>query len=229
MVQVPHVVVEHMDGGARAFWVSCTTRICVCRRLQSFGEASGLPRLAVACRSVYVRRSCAGNLAALESSSTVSVATLQHGLTSVPSHLHGLCSTCFFCAVSWGLSVAVVVVLMVLSGGARATELSVRCLQHLYCTWWLIVQCPCGIVSAVFQGRAVVTSSFSPGSVLFLRAVWLVGISAQWCGTCYSLWFSALLARWCDCWWMVDGGWAHVVCLFHGSAFWRGFLYCVYW
>ena len=66
----------------------------------------------------------------------------------------------FFCAVSWGLSVAVVVVLLVLSGGARATELSVRCLQHLYYTWWLIVQCPCGIVSAVFQGRAVVTASF---------------------------------------------------------------------
>ena len=32
---------------------------------------------------------------------------------------------------------------------------------------------------------------FSPGSVLFLRAVWLFGISALWCGTCYSLWFSA--------------------------------------
>ena len=42
------------------FWVSCTSRICVCRRLQSFGEASRLPRVAVACRSVYGRRSCAG-------------------------------------------------------------------------------------------------------------------------------------------------------------------------
>ena len=44
---------------------------------------------------------------------------------------------------------------------------------------WLIVQCPCGIVSAVFQGRAVVIAS-----------LWLVGISALWCGTCIS-WFSA--------------------------------------
>ena len=26
---------------------------------------------------------------------------------------------------------------------------------------------------------------------------------------------------------MVDGGWAHVFCLFHGRAFWRDFLYCV--
>ena len=42
------------------FWVSCTSRICVCRRLQSFGEASRLPRMAVACRNVYGRRSRAG-------------------------------------------------------------------------------------------------------------------------------------------------------------------------
>ena len=78
------------------------------------------------------------------SSSTVSVTALQHG------HFCPITSTCFvlhvfFCAVSWGLSVAVGVVLLVLSGGARATELSVRCLQHMFYTWWLIVQCFRGV------------------------------------------------------------------------------------
>ena len=70
---------------------------------------------------------------------------------------------------------------------------------------------------------------FSPGSVLFLRAVWLVGLSAQWCGRVILYGFQILLARWCDCWWMVDGGWAHAFCLFRGRAFWRDFLYCVHW
>ena len=60
----------------------------------------------------------------------------------------------------------------------------------MFYTWWLIVQCPCGIVSAVFQGRAVVIASFLLALSLFLRAVWLVGISALWCGT-FILWFSA--------------------------------------
>ena len=39
--------------------------------------------------------------------------------------------------------------------------------------------------------------------------------------------FQLLLARWCDCWWMVDGGWAHAFCLFLGRALWRDFLLCV--
>ena len=80
------------------------------------------------------------------------------------------------------------------------------------------------VVSFLQCFRGVGYCKFSPGFVLFVRAVWLAGMSAQWCGTCYSLRFQLLLARWCDCWWMVDGGWAHVFCLFHGRAFWRDFL-----
>ena len=115
------------------------------------------------------------------------------------SHFCPITSTCFvlhvfFCAVSWGLSVAVVVVLLVLSGGARATELSVRCLQHMFYTWWLIVQCPCGIFCSV-SGACGGHSKFSSGSVLFRRAVLLVGISALWCGTCYFYGFQLLLTR----------------------------------
>ena len=111
------------------------------------------------------------------------------------SHFCPITSTCFvlhvfFCAVSWVLSVAVVVVLLVLPGGARATELSVRCLQHVFFTWWLIVQCPCGIVSAVFQGRAVVIASFLLAlSFFFLLYGWLAYLH---CGVERVIsWFSA--------------------------------------
>ena len=41
-------------------WVQFGTGICVCRSLQSFGEATRLPRMPVACRSVPVRRFCVG-------------------------------------------------------------------------------------------------------------------------------------------------------------------------
>ena len=41
-------------------WVQFGTGICVSRSLQSFGEATRLPRMPVACRSVPVRRFCVG-------------------------------------------------------------------------------------------------------------------------------------------------------------------------
>ena len=89
-------------------------------------------------------------------------------------HIYLLCAPRVFCAVSWVLSVAVVGVLLVLPGGARATELSVRCLQHVFYTWWLIVQCPCDIVPAVFQGRALVIASFLLAlSFFFVLYGWL--------------------------------------------------------
>ena len=55
---------------------------------------------------------------------------------------------------------------------------------------WLIVQCPCGIVSAVFQGRAVVIASFLLAlSFFFVMYVWLAYLH---CGVERVIsWFSA--------------------------------------
>ena len=44
----------------RRYGCSLVFGICVCRSLQSFGEATRLPRMPVACKSVSDRRSCAG-------------------------------------------------------------------------------------------------------------------------------------------------------------------------
>ena len=65
-----------------------------------------------------------------------------------------------------------------------------RCLQHVFYTWWLIVQCPCGIVSAVVQGRAVVIASFLLALSFFLVLYgWLAYLH---CGVERVIsWFSA--------------------------------------
>ena len=55
---------------------------------------------------------------------------------------------------------------------------------------WLIVQCSCGIASAVFQGRAVVIASFLLAlSVFFVLYGWLAYLH---CGVERGIsWFSA--------------------------------------
>ena len=204
MVQEPRVVVEHLDGGARAF--GCRVHLefaCVagCSLLvrhqgshawQSRAEVFMVDGLVLASRSACV----------ILNSLCSDIATW--------SHFCPITSTCFvrhvfFCTVSWGLSVTVVVVPMVLSGGARATELSVRCMQHLYYSCWLIVQCPCGIVSAVFQGHAVVTTSFLLAlSFFFVPYVWLAFLHSG-VERVILYGFQPPLTRWCDCLWMVDG------------------------
>ena len=130
------------------------------------------------------------------------------GGTATWSHFFPITSTCccaprVFRAVSWDLSMEVVVVLLVLSGGARATgRLSARCLQHVFYIWVASVQCPCGIVSAFFQGRVEVVASFLLNLSVFF-VLWMVGTSALRCVTCYCYCFQLLLTL--KVRWLVDG------------------------
>ena len=64
---------------------SLVSGICVCRSLQSFGEATRLPRMPVACRCVSVRRFCVGsrNDEVMRNNLCGGIAL---GLTLVPSH-----------------------------------------------------------------------------------------------------------------------------------------------
>ena len=83
------------------------------------------------------------------------------------------------------------------------------------------------VVSFLQWFRGVGYYKFSPGSVLFVRAVgWPAFLhSGVERVTLYG--FQLLLARWCDCWWMsmVDGLTRSV--FFTEGPFWRGFLLCV--
>ena len=163
-----------MDGGARAIWVTCTSRICVCRSLQSFGEASRLPRMTVACRSVYGRRSCAG-ISQRSSHPQQSLWRHCNMVSLLSHHIHLLlCSTCFS-APSRGISLWR---LWLCSWCCLEVRVRLNCLCGACNTCstlgWLIVQCPCGIVSAVFQGRAVVIASFLLAlSFFFVLYGWL--------------------------------------------------------
>ena len=165
------------------------------------------------------------HLAALESSSTVSVATLQHGLTSVPSHLHALCSTCFLCAVSWGLS-------------GRVWLRTWCCLEvrvRLNCLCGACSNCITlgGLLSSVLvvtfcsvSGASVATSFLLALSFLFVPSGWPAVLHSV--GERVALYgFQILFARWCVCWWMsmMDGLTRSV--FFHGRVFWRDFLLCV--
>ena len=124
------------------------------------------------------------HLAALESSSTVSVATCNM-VSSVPSHLHALCSTCFS-APSRGVS-----------------------LWRLWlCSWCFLevpvrLNCLCGACNTCTTLGGLLSCVLVVSFLQCFRDVrwslpvfsWLCPLSsclsAQWCGTCYSLWFSA--------------------------------------
>ena len=147
------------------------------------------------------------------------------------SHFCPITSTCFvlhvfLCAVSWGLS-------------GRVWLRTWCCLEvrvRLNCLCGACSNCNTfgGLLSSVLvvtfcsvSGASVATSFLLALSFLF-RAVWLAGGSAQWWGTCCSLWFSApdctLVRLLVD----VDDGWAHAFCLLTEGFFGVTF-YCVYW
>ena len=68
-------------------WVHFGPGICVSRSLQSFGEATRLPRMPVGCRSVPVRRFWCRYLAMMESCVSTSVAAL-HLVSFLSHHIH---------------------------------------------------------------------------------------------------------------------------------------------
>ena len=106
--------------------------------------------------------------------------------------------------------------LLVLSGGARATEFvcAVLATRVLH----LVGICPVSLWYRFcsFSGACGGHCKFSSGSVLFLRAVWMVGISALWCETCYFYCFQLLLTR--KVRWLVDGWWMGSRDLSHGGT-----------
>ena len=141
-------------------WVLEFAGICVSRSLQSFGEATRLPRMLVACRSVLVRLFWCRYLAMLESC----VASLWRHCTW--SHSCPITSTCT-CALC-GLTLrrcfptlAGVFVLLAVVWRTRATGslsevfgfVCLRCLD-LWSTIVGLVHCPLG-----FYGTFVLLSS----------------------------------------------------------------------
>ena len=132
----------------------------------------------------------------------------------------------FLCAVSWGLS-------------GRVWLRTWCCLEVRVRLNCLCGACSnCNTLGGLLSSVLVVTFlqcfwgvgcyKFSPGSVLFVRAVWLAGVSAQCWGTCCSLWFSAPVCTLVRLLVDVDDGWAHAFCLFTEGFFGVTF-YCVYW